>query len=41
MLKRLKENTNEIKARLGYLKRHQEEQENNLSAQVIDISVLG
>ncbi|CAG8828800.1 23547_t:CDS:1, partial [Cetraspora pellucida] len=31
MLKRLEESTNEIKARLGCLKRHQKEQENDLS----------
>ncbi|CAG8830515.1 4946_t:CDS:1, partial [Cetraspora pellucida] len=36
MFKRLKESTNEIKARLGCLERHQEEQENDLSVQVID-----
>ncbi|CAG8735576.1 23975_t:CDS:2, partial [Cetraspora pellucida] len=36
MLKRLEESTNKIKARLGRLERHQEEQENDLSAQVID-----
>ncbi|CAG8829162.1 16144_t:CDS:1, partial [Cetraspora pellucida] len=36
ILKRLEESTNEIKARLGHLKRHQEEQENDLSVQVID-----
>ncbi|CAG8802797.1 21548_t:CDS:1, partial [Cetraspora pellucida] len=41
MLKRLEKSTNEIKARLGHLKRHQEKQENNLSVQVIDVSVLG
>ncbi|CAG8817544.1 22682_t:CDS:1, partial [Cetraspora pellucida] len=41
MLKRLEKSTNEIKARLGYLERHQEKQENDLFAQVIDISVLG
>ncbi|CAG8831591.1 17825_t:CDS:1, partial [Cetraspora pellucida] len=36
ILKRFEESTNKIKARLGCLERHQEEQENDLSAQVID-----
>ncbi|CAG8820441.1 23564_t:CDS:1, partial [Cetraspora pellucida] len=40
MLKRFKKSTNKIKARLGHLERHQEEQENDLSVQVIDVSVL-
>ncbi|CAG8828954.1 6922_t:CDS:1, partial [Cetraspora pellucida] len=40
MLKRLEESTNEINARLGHLERHQEEQENDLFAQVIDVNVL-
>ncbi|CAG8719115.1 20288_t:CDS:1, partial [Cetraspora pellucida] len=41
ILKRLKKSTNEIKARLGCLERYQKEQENDLSMQVIDVSVLG
>jgi len=40
MLKRLEKSTNEIKARLDHLERHQEKQENDLFAQVIDVSVL-
>ncbi|CAG8621613.1 20564_t:CDS:2, partial [Cetraspora pellucida] len=38
MLKKLKESTNKIKVRLGHLERHQEKQENDLSAQMIDQS---
>ncbi|CAG8712845.1 5915_t:CDS:1, partial [Cetraspora pellucida] len=41
MLKRLEESTNEIKARLDHLERHQEKQKNDLSVQIIDVSVLG
>ncbi|CAG8816856.1 21071_t:CDS:2, partial [Cetraspora pellucida] len=36
MLKRLEESTNKIKAKLGCLERNQEQQENDLFAQVID-----